>query len=192
MAYTAPEIDLMAAAGTLPAGSSYVLVVDADAYFVDSFNNAAWMALTTAEKTVALAEATRWLEALCWKGEKCDPAQPMQWPRQIDATGCCAATDCTTLPAALVQATSELALALHKDQDAVIGGAATAVTGLVKRQKLGDLEVEYHPPSSGTVTTSRFGPKSPVILQKFPWLWDLIGCWAHYSGASQLAYRVRS
>lgn len=169
MAYTPPEIDLVLATLVLPAGSSYVPVADADIYFADSFNNAAWMALTTAEKTVALAEATRWLEALCWNGEKCDPAQPMQWPRKIDAAGCCNAVVCTTLPAALVQATSELALALHKDQTAVIGGGGT--NNAIKTATLGGLSVTYKDDASATTKVSS---SAPLILQKFPWLVDLL------------------
>jgi hypothetical protein len=194
MAYTAPEIDLSAPAGVLPAGSSYLDPVDASAYFANTFNAAAWNAIPAPEQTIALAEATKWLDTLCWYGDKCDPAQAMSWPRKIDATNCCDAATCTTLPPAMIQAVAELALALHRNPTALISGSvATAATGAVKRQKLGDLEVEYFDPRSAGASTAAPGTtKGPLLLRTFPWLRDLIGCWVAHSGANQLAYRVRS
>jgi hypothetical protein len=197
MAFTTPEIDLEAPVSVPAAGAAYLDQTDATTYFANSFNAAAWTALTAAEKDTALAEATRWLETLCWKGEKCDPAQPLAWPRKIDGTGCCAAVTCTTLPPALIQAVAELALALHQNKTAIIGGVASGGAALpVKRQKLGDLEVEYHAPTAGTVSTStgRYGPNSPLILQRFPWLGDLLGeCYMQGSyGNSRIIARVRS
>jgi hypothetical protein len=175
MAYTSPEIDMAAPAGVLPAGSSYLDAADANTYFANTFNAAAWAAIPPADQTIALAEATKWLEALCWKGEKCDPAQPMAWPRKADAAGCCGAMVCTTLPAALVQATAELALGLHQNKTAIVGGVVGGgTTGAVKRQKLGDLEQEYFEPSSGASSGGKVGSTAPLILQRFPWLMDLL------------------
>jgi hypothetical protein len=215
MPYTAPVVGLMVtppAGATTPDGYTYpeidtfadtpaVLVItdrlidllDANTYFAKTFNAAAWTAIPDADKTIALTEASKWLETLCWKGEKCDPAQAMAWPRKIDATGCCASAVCTALPPAIVQATAELALALHRNQTALISGAAsTAATGPIKRQKLDALEVEYFDPRSTGVSTAAPGTtKGPLLLRTFPWLRELLGCYAEMGG-NQLVYRVRS
>jgi hypothetical protein len=145
----------------------------ADAYFATTPRNAAWTAATN--QPVLLSEAQTWLNALCW-----DPK-----------TDCCG----NEFDAAYTRAVSELALALHQSPTALIGGAAsTAVTGAVKRQKLGDMEVEYHPVSSGssTATAAPGTTKGPLVLRTFPWLRDIIGCWVLNSGSNQLVYRVRS
>ena len=160
----------------LPTTTSYLSEADADTYFATSFNAATWTALSSAEKTVALTEATRWLEALCWKGEKCSKTQPLAWPRKLDAAGCCGALVCTALPEAMVQATAELALGLHQNKTAIIGGtASTGTTGAIKRSKLGEMEQEYFEPASGASSGGKVGPTAPLILQRFPWLTDLLG-----------------
>lgn len=189
MAYTTPEIDLSAPTGVLPAGTSYLDPADANTYFIGSFNAATWAAIPAADQTIALAEATKWLETLCWKGEKCDPLQAMAWPRKIAATGCCAAAVCTTLPQAVIQATAELALALHQNKTAIVGGGSS---GAIKRAQLGGLSVEYF--EGGASAGSKYGPSAPLVLQKFPWLGDLLGeCYLDGSfGRSRILARVRS
>ena len=159
----------------LPTATTYLSEADADTYFASSFNAATWAALTSAEKTVALAEATRWLEALCWKGEKCSDTQPLQWPRKQDAAGCCSAVVCTALPEAMVQATAELALGLHQNKTAIIGGGGSSGSlGPIKSQKLGDLQQDYYEPA-GAESSVKVSNTAPLILQKFPWLVDLLG-----------------
>jgi hypothetical protein len=154
----------------LPTATAYLSAADADTYFATSFNAAAWTALSSAEKTVALAEATRWLETLCWKGEKCSDTQPLKWPRKADADGCCGAVACTALPDAMVQATAELALGLHQNKTAIVGGSASS--GAIKTATLGDLSVTYQDAGSGQ--TSKVSNSAPLVLQKFPWLVDLL------------------
>ena len=178
----------------LPTATSYLSVADADAYFAATFNAAAWAALSSDEKTTALAEATKWLETICWTGEKCDPGQPLAWPRVTEGAGCCASADCTTLPSAIVQATAELALALHLNQAAIIGGAGSTPTQLVKRQKLGDLEIEYQAPTPATVLPPKYGQNAPLLLQRFSWLGELLSpCYMQGSyGTSRIIGRVRS
>ena len=175
----------------LPTATAYLSVADADAYFAASFNAAAWAALSDADKTIALGEATKWLETLCWAGEKCDAGQPLAWPRVVEAAGCCSGADCSALPPALVQATAELALALYQDQTAIIGGGGASGSA-IKRSKLGDLEVEYF--EGGTGTGGRYGSNAPLVLQRFPWLGDLLGeCFMQGSfGTSRIIARVRS
>jgi hypothetical protein len=174
----------------LPTATHYLANVDADAHFATSFNNAAWTALTEPEKTLALGEATRWLEQLCWKGTKCSDTQPLQWPRKADKTSCCAAVVCTALPTQLVAATAELALALHQNKTAIIGGSSSS--GAIRRAQLGGLSVEYF--EGGAGSASKYGANAPLLLQRFPWLGDLLGeCYMDGSfGRSRIIARVRS
>jgi hypothetical protein len=148
------------ASSTTRTAPPVITAVEADAYMATTMRNAAWLAIPAADRGVLLLEAQRWLNGLC---------------PNPDATGCCG--DFATQWAAAV---SELALALHLSPTAVISGAAAAgTTGEVKRQKLGDLEVEFFQSTPGKAVkqSSRYGPKAPYILQAFPWLGDLIGCW---------------
>jgi hypothetical protein len=147
--------------------------VDVDNYFTTSPRAAAWAAVT--DPDIQVSEAQIWLAALCW-----------------DETTDCCGNDFTL---AYTRAVSELALALSTNPTALIGtsAASSAATGAVKRQKLGDLEVEYFPVGSGSSASAAPGTtKGPLVLRTFPWLRDIVGCWIKNSGSNQLAYRVRS
>ena len=145
-------------------------------YFATTPRDAQWIAITAPEQTTSLTEAQTWLGQLCWD----------------QAATCCG----NTFDASYTRAVSELALALHGNPTALIGtGAATSATGPVKRQKLDALEVEYFDPrgaGGATAADSRYGPKSPLLLQKFPWLGEIIGCWLTHTGSQSLMRRVRS
>jgi len=172
---------------SLPTTTSYVARADADTYFATSFNNAAWTALSDAQKSLALQIATRNLETLQWYGKKCVTDQPLQWPREVAASGSTDATVCTTVPNQLVEATCELALKLHNNQSVFIDGPDSGTTGTyVSKQKLGELEVEYDEfDGAKSVTT---GPK---IIVLFPWLKELLRSYAKVGSAS-LLLSVRS
>ena len=148
----------------------------ADNYFQYTPRDAKWAALDDAVKDVLLNEAQLWLGQLCWDQQKV-----------------CCDNDFTE---SYTRAVSELALALQASPDALIpSGAVAASAGQVKRQKLGDLEIEYQAPTAGaTVQTGRFGVNAPTVLQKFPWLWDICGCWLKNvsMGSSRIIARVRS
>ena len=152
-----------------------ITTVEADAYFATTPRAAAWAAVT-GDPDILLTEAQTWLAALCWD----------------ETTDCCG----NDFEAAYTRAVSELALALSTNPTALIGTSAASggATGPVKRQKLDALEIEYFEPggSSSAASGSRFGPKAPLVLRSFPWLWDICGCWIKNSGSNQLAYRVRS
>jgi hypothetical protein len=160
--------------------TSYITVAEADAYFATAPNGPTWAALSTEEKETALTAATRQLETLCWKGEVCDAAQLLAWPRAIEASGCCPAIECSVIPSQLVMAEAELALALHQNPNAIIGGSSGAAAGTyVSKQKLGDLEVEYRAfPAMGGMDSYEGLAKAPLLVQKFPWLKDLLQCFA--------------
>jgi hypothetical protein len=147
----------------------------ANTYFATTPRDAQWAAITGAKQAISLTEAQTWLGQLCWDQK---------------AT-CCG----NTFDASYTRAVSELALALHSNPTALIGGAAaTAALGPVKRQKLDALEVEYFDPrgSGSTATATAPTAKGPLVLQKFPWLKDIIGCWLTNTGSSNLIRRVRS
>ena len=159
---------------SLPTTTSYVSRADANTYFATSFNDAAWTALSDAQKDLALQVATRNLETLQWYGTKCESDQALQWPREVAADGSCDATVCTTIPNQLVEATCELALKLHANQSIYIDGPETTTTGTyVSKERIGELEVEYDE-YDGAKNVST-GPK---IIVLFPWLKDLLRCYA--------------
>lgn len=134
--------------------SEPLTVADLDAYFAAGLNAAAWEALSPEQKAAALAEAQRWLATLCW-----DPA-----------ADCCG----RDYEAALLMATAELALALATDPQAVISGPSDG--RWVKRERLDVLEQEYdmlQPDQGISAPNSNY----PLIVQRFPWLRDILGCW---------------
>lgn len=160
-----------------------ITVAEADAYFAGSFKAEKWGALGDEEKTIALNEASRWLNALCWHGTKCDEEQADSWPRDVaeDAAGCgCDAAVCPDIPAVIVQATAELALSLQQSQGAVESGP----TGEVQSQSLGELSQSYFQSRGRKVSTS-----APLVLQVYPWLVDLLGCYLQgsYGGSRVLS-----
>ena len=155
----------------LPPGVS---IADADAYFATTPRDAEWIAV--ADKQIWLNEAYRWLGQLCFDTTK---------------GTCCG----MTFDQAWVAANSELALALSKSPNAIIGGPSTGgVTGAIKRNKLGDLEQEFFDVKDGSVSASRFGPNDPIVLQRFPWIADLLGCFMNLqkSSGTRVIARVRS
>ena len=150
------------------------LQADIDAYFLTTPRNAEWVAVTTPD--IWLTEAYRLLIGLCY-----------------DETRDCCGRDFTEYWTA---ANGELALALSKAPTSIIGsgGGGASANQLVKRQRLGELEVEYQAPSDGTSALGRYGPNDPTVLQKFPWLSDYIGCWMTLTSTSgpRVIARTRS
>jgi len=165
-----------------PAGNSYITPVEAQTHMAATFGAAAWAAINPAEQLIALAEASRALDSLPWLGTRVSSTQPWAWPRIIPAHGDCPAVGGTTLPAAVVQAIAELALALHANQGAINPSMVAGSTlpdpnsGPVKRQKLGDLEQEFFSPSEQKTYLGIFNKNAPQLLRQFPWLAPLLGC----------------
>ena len=145
----------------------------ADSYFITTPRNAEWLALV--DQQVWLNESFRLLNALCYDPQK----------------DCCN----KNLDDAWLAANSELALALSKNPNAIIGGPSTGgVTGAVKEQKLGDLMQSFYDVKYGQAASGRYGPDAPIVLQRFEWLGDIIGCWLTISKSSgtRVIARVRS
>lgn len=150
-----------------------VTVPDATAYFATTPRNTEWVAVT--DQQIWLNESQRYLKQVC-----------------VDEDADCCGM---TFAAAWVATVSEVALALSKDPTAVLGGgaAATGTQGAIKSQKLGDLQQDFYDIKDGQRTTSKYGPNAPIILQKFPWIGDLFGCYMTGSyGSSRIIARVRS
>ena len=178
--------------------TSYIPVSTADAIFGNSLQNSEWAALTTAQKQSALMAATESLEVLTFLGDRCTPAandstveQALQWPRK-NASCKGVKTTATAMPLPIRQACTQLALALHKDSDAIIGGGANNETkGSLKVQQLGELKQEFYDVKEGA--SIKVDASAPIVLQKFPWLVDVLNCWLIGSfGASKVLLRVRS
>ena len=84
-------------------------------------------------------------------------------------------------------------MALHTNPTAIIGAPSSGTTGEVKSQKLGDLSIEFYQAREGATSTGLVGSKAPLILQRFPWLFDALHCWIHGSwGSSGVINRYRS
>ena len=144
----------------------------ADAYFLTTPRNADWNAAT--DHQIWLNEANRWLGALCF-----------------DQTRSC----CNRVFAdAYTEAVSELALALSQNPTALIGGVAvSSVTGALKKNQLGELSQEFYEPKDAAAVATKYGPNAPLVLQRFPALGDVIGCWLNVAtGGSRIIARVRS
>ena len=134
-----------------------VTVPDADAYFLATPRNADWLAIPTNHQ-LWLNESQKYLRQIC-----------------VDETADCCGM---TFAAAWVATVSEVALALSKAPSAVIGGGAvTSTQGAIKSQKLGDLQQDFYDTKSGTEATAKYGKNAPIILRKFPWIGDLLGCY---------------
>lgn len=161
-----------------PTANSYVCVDIADDIASNLPGGEAWSAEASADKEISLIEATRWLETLDYRGDRCTATQRLKWPRnKAECDG--VISDCTGIPYAIQE--SEVALAIKYLQSPNsfpgAGGGSTAPTGTyVKRQKLDVLEIEYDE-FSNPESSSCDSCGDPSIIQSFPWLRDLLGCW---------------
>ena len=175
MSWTKPVISgtFAAPAATVATTTLPVVTVpDATAYFATTPRSAEWVALTTQQ--IWLDESQRYLKQLC-----------------VDQDADCCGM---TFAEAWTATASEAALALSKDPSSVIGGGAvTSTQGAIKSQKLGDLQQDFYDTKSGQETTAKYGKNAPIILRKFPWIGDLLGCYMTQSyGSSRIIARVRS
>lgn len=121
----------------LSTAESYLSVADADTYHSNR-GNSTWTG-TDEVKEQALRKATQYLDATyTWKGTINSTTQSLNWPRDgvTDRDG----RDLDdSVPQLLKDATAELALAALSADLLTI----TTNSDYVKREKVGDLEVEY-------------------------------------------------
>ena len=161
--------------------NSYVDLAEADAIAANLPFAAEWAALTDEEKTDGLIVATRWLETLNYTGERCTSTQRLKWPRK-DAECDGQVSDCSSIPYAIKEAEVILAYQYNLDPKSFpgFGGSAgdSAPAGTyIKRQKIDVLEIEYDQFNSNQYNDECSDCTLPAILQEFPWLADLLGCW---------------
>lgn len=165
--------------------NSYVTLAEAEAYAANR-PNSAWHSGTDDEKNESLIAATFWLETLEYKGDRCSPStddanlpQSLKWPRSgVTCDGIVAS--CSFIPKQIKNTQIELAMQYIANSSLFpnLGSGGTAPTGTyVKRQKLDVLEIEYDE-FSNPQSSSCDSCGDPAIIQSFPWLADLLGCWA--------------
>jgi hypothetical protein len=136
-----------------------VTTVEVTAYFDAGLRADRWAAVTN--KDGAVTDSTVWLDTLCWDLE----------------ADCCG----RTLEDAYLQAVSELALALATSPDALAPGAP-GDGRMTTKEKLGDLELQYAPIAQHNPGYSR----ENWLAQRYPWLKQIIGCWASFGGITQV------
>ena len=178
--------------------TSYISVAAADGIWANTLNDAAWSALTETQKQQSLMASTNALEALRYSGERCSPStddpnlqQALQWPRSGYTCKGITST-CAAIPKQVEQACAYLALNLFNDPNAIIPGVPTPTPqrGAVKMQKLGELQQEFFGPSD---VGTKVAVTAPIVLQKFPWLIDVLSCWLDGNyGQSGIINRVRA
>ena len=67
------------------------------------------------------------------------------------------------------------------------GGNNSPSGTFTKRQKLGELEIEYAQ-FNNNVGSSCDDCDNPQIIQSFPWIDDLLGCWLNMGPSSGAGY----
>ena len=179
-----------------PAANSYVCLDEAEQIAANIIGGDEWIALTEDEKVYSLIAATAMLETLQYAGQVCSANQRLKWPRQgVDCEG--RPFDCTAIPYRIKEATVMLAIQMAKDPGGIIGGGGvdnTPAGTFTKRQKLGDLEIEYAAFPSNSVASNCDDCNAPLAFQKFPWLQAVLACYTNIVviGAGRIIGRVRS
>lgn len=124
--------------------NSFVTLVEADAYMTGRLNAALWDAATDDNKNRALVEATRYLTALTWGGDRVTATQALAWPRQWAHDPDSPTQDyfaTTVIPTRIKTGTEELAFQFIKKGTTDV--AALDPTSDIKREKVDVIEVEY-------------------------------------------------
>lgn len=142
--------------GSIVVGAeTYASVAFADSYFTKR-SNTTWPDLDTDVKEGALRNSCRYLDqAYSWIGQRRAIQQPLQWPRYLTNTLRSVGIDLNqlvvgydTVPQLLKEAQCELAL-LSLDGPLV---PSIDRDGMIKRAKVGSLEVEYEQGAPGRKT----------------------------------------
>lgn len=143
-------------------------LADADAYMAAGARATPWLAVGDDDaRTLALSEAHRWLSTLRLRHR--DP-------------------ECCPAPFAdrWVAANAEVALALHRNPDAVLP-VGTQSGPTVQSQALGDLSQSFF---SMDQWKTKYGYRDHPLLRAFPWLGPILACWL--PSRARIVDRVRS
>ena len=140
-----------------------------------------WLATPKVDIDNALIVATRWLETLSYGGTRCSTTQRLKWPRK-DAECDGLISTCSEIPYAIKEAEVILAYQYVLDPKSFpgfggAGGDAAPAGTYIKRQKIDVLEIEYDQFNENQYNDDCSDCSLPAILQEFPWLKDLLGCW---------------
>lgn len=161
-----------------PTSNSYIPMDAAVAIAENIPGGGDWIIADEELRNLSLIQATRWLETLDYRGDRCTATQRLKWPR--NGAECDGVTsDCTGIPYPIQEAEVALAIKYNENPNSFpgAGGGNTAPTGTyVKRQKLDVLEIEYDE-FNNTESSSCDTCGDPSIIQSFPWLRDLLSCW---------------
>ena len=161
--------------------NSYVTLAEASAIarnlpFADD-----WAAAANDDLEVALIVATRWLETLNYDGERCTTTQRLKWPRKNavcdDQVSVCTAIPYTIQEAEVILAWQYVLAPTSFPGFGGAGGDAAPSGTYIKRQKIDVLEIEYDQFNENQYNDNCSDCTLPAILQEFPWLSDLLGCW---------------
>ena len=160
-----------------PAANSYVCLDEAEEIAANIPGGDEWIALTEEEKVFSLIAATSLLETLQYRGEICSASQRLKWAA---ARRRLRRTTLRLFGSALQirEATVMLAMQMAKDPGGIIGGGGvdnSPAGTFTKRQKLGDLEIEYAQ-FNNNVGSNCDDCNEPLAYQKFPWLEAVLGC----------------
>ena len=175
----APVLDATLAGAN---SNSYVTLAEAVAIARNLPGGDEWIALTDDEKNESLIVATRWLETLTYGGTRCTTTQRLKWPRK-DAECDGQVSDCSSIPYAIQEAEVVLAFQYTVSPNSFPGfngggsGDSTPAGTYIKRQKIDVLEIEYDQFTENQYNDDCSDCSLPAILQEFPWLKDLLGCW---------------
>lgn len=127
----------------LSTAESYGSVADADTYHAN-IGNTTWGTLTTAVKEQLLRKATNYMiqtYRMRWAGVRKNDTQALDWPRflvpRLDTEALYAYYDSDSVPGEVKVACFELALKANS------AALAPDTERLTKREKVGQLEVEY-------------------------------------------------
>ena len=178
--------------------NSYVDLAEASAIARNLPFAADWAATPNEDLEVALIVATRWLETLNYVGERCTSTQRLKWPRKgAECDG--QVSNCSAIPYAIKEAEVILAWQYIQEPKSFpgFGGSAgdSAPAGTyIKRQKIDVLEIEYDQFNTNQYTPECSDCTLPAILQEFPWLADLLGCWlgTNSTGGNRLIRLLRN
>ena len=188
----APTLDATLAG---PTSNSYVTLAEATAIAQQEAFADKWNSTSDDDLIIGLIAATRWLETIDFAGDRCTSTQRLKWPRS--GAVCDGVTsDCTAIPFDIQEAEVILAWKYTQSPNLFPGGDDSNNTQdgvYVSKQQLGDLVQEFSAFPGGTGESSCDDCGQPAIIKAFPWLLDILGCWANLSRSnSKILLRVRS
>ena len=129
--------------------NSYVTGVEADSYAAFQAWESTWTGKTESERTIALINATKWLNTIDYAGTRCSPSandsdlpQALAWPRS-DASCDGVAATCTIIPNAIKEAQILIAYNLVVNPELITGtpggGGGTQAGVYISKNQLGEL-----------------------------------------------------